>query len=524
MKNLIKNLKVALVIITSLIYNLCANDFCYHNKDENVIHLIGEDHIDQECIKLRNFLKNESNSENIILALESIFSNQKEGRIHGIEEGNLYILSNAWSIYKYLVLYKITHNFMNLDKEPSGWTWLHDMYLTLYKSMQEAIGQSKEKIDFLELCPSYHFDIDNEFDHLFSIVNYAKNFQELHLNNKEILDVFESFNIFQIIDFIKNLKQNGQQVSNNEEENIVFLIKAKKFNEFMKIESKEPRFLRLHDNIFQWINLFKDIVVIYLQENYQKGIITLDLMNQGIACVDQLQKYVEIDLEKNPDAISSIKEEYKLKFNVLWKELTMVLRDQAFLKNIINIFENNKYHKKPFYVIVGALHIPFLYEELMSHGYTVELNDWAQVEYEKYYIEELKNPKKSYDEESVKQIIKFATQKINHKRFDFQLNSLVTLIRLGENKLLNKNVLDIPQLIPLLIEKLNHESYGMQTTVLYLIYLLIDNKLIDKETLGINELTKDLRGQLHNDRCKTQDGVKGLLQLMMHNGIIDKKL
>lgn len=68
-------------------------------------------------------------------------------------------------------------------------------------------------------------------------------------------------------------------------------------------------------------------------------------------------------------------------------------RNHVFLRNIIQIFEDNKFQEKPFYVVVGAGHAPFLYEKLVKKGYEVRMNNWAQDAYDKHLLESASSTK-----------------------------------------------------------------------------------------------------------------------------------
>lgn len=504
MKNVIKYKLLILVITTLSICNLIGDDFCYNlNKERDVIHLIGENHEHAECIRYKNFLKKEAKGENIILAMESISFAEIEDDVLGIEEYSLYQMFHAYEHYMYVCLYKIEQDLLALNKE--------------FKIADKGI------VDLSLIDP----DLYNAFLDMCKVIKHPYDLNTLPSNHREILETIESLGIFQMYDILLKQKMDDldfQCLDNDKRDAMISTsAKLKELKKIESMESKKPIFLRVHDNIFRWINLMKEVFKSYLQENYQKELLPSDMMHQGLEYLDQLCKYVEMNFEENPEAISNISEDYKLKFYPFWDKLVLSLRDRAFLKNIVNIFENNKWQQRPLYVIVGGHHVPFIYEELMKLGYKVELNDWIQIEYEENFIEDLINHKRAYDEEAVKNLIKLVFQSLKHERIEFQIASLSFLIELMEKKLIDKNVLNIQQLFPLLIEKLRHESFDIQNITIHLFSILINQKFIDQQIFNINELVKIVIEKLdHNDK-DVRASALSLFKKIIEKKLIDKK-
>lgn len=327
MKKVIK----ILTIITSLICNLCANDFCYF-KETDVINLIGEAHYNEECQKFKNFLKKEARNENLILILEGNEFVESENLIFGLEEYVITNLTEAWLFYQHFALYKILQDIVCCGKE-------------------QFTPQIKDIIHDFELDINGKIFYDNEsvWMLMLRILSYPKLFDIISSNNHEI---------------IKVLKNKILDASDRE------LLK--------ETANKKHIFLHLHDDVSKWITLWKDIFEFYLQENFEKEQISLDLQKQGLQCMAQFQKYIEMEPDALRNEVLNIRKDYSKCINEFAFNLILNLRNRIFFKNIVSIFENNKWRKKPFYVIVGSAHTPFLYEELRQQGYNIKLNARAQ--------------------------------------------------------------------------------------------------------------------------------------------------
>lgn len=136
---------------------------------------------------------------------------------------------------------------------------------------------------------------------------------------------------------------------------------------------EKPFFLNIHSNISEWIQYFKD----HIDTSYK--IITDKYQHTSLEKRGTLFPHLEY-IDMHPVTIHKFLEMILLDINDNINHVMLDIRNQIFLKNIIDIFENNKSQNKPFYVIVGSAHTPFLYEELIEKGYQVKLKNYTDKE------------------------------------------------------------------------------------------------------------------------------------------------
>lgn len=334
--------KALLIVLISSTYNLFADSsFCISNN-HNTIHIIGEHHSDENCQKLQNRLQEEAMSGRIILAEEGrSFGDINQNNIFGINDDKLHLFQRAFSLYIDFALYKIIQDII-------------------------VNGDNSEVKAQLNLIKSYLQFFNSPAKDILSGINGS--LQNIHkltilLSNQEILQSFVKSHIYPTINFEK----------------------INQINENHSLET--PFFLNICEDISQWMNLLKDITTDLLLQSVQNE----EVSNQVITFITLFEEYVGIDIDNKINRFPTIMTDYvKYKqFDV--EHIVFDLHNPVFLDNIINIFESNKSQEKPFYVIVGNGHTPFLNKELSQRGYTVKLNDIAEEAYEEFnsHMEEL---------------------------------------------------------------------------------------------------------------------------------------
>lgn len=302
-----------------------------NSNSHNIIYLIGEIHNDPKCIKFKEQLKQEAISTNIILALEGIWLGQEYMYFEeSINNSNIFGIEekNAYKLTETFYLYPYILLQSLIEK--------YDSYKSQAKKAKNELSSSErilEMISFL-VCHDYGFD-------------------SLNKGNEEVLSSLWEF-IYKY-----------DLYTGNRREKIAKIVNA--------YSSERPFLLSIYPHIDAWINLYKDTIDLYYdyitKENQQ--IIASELRYPLFKASK--------DMILNPFGKAS---------DIFYNDMVNI-RNHIFLKNIISIFENNKAQNKPFYVVVGVAHTPFLYKELKEKGYEVKLNDHAQEAYNQYLMESL---------------------------------------------------------------------------------------------------------------------------------------
>ncbi len=310
--------------------------------DHTVIHLIGDNHRDPNHIKYKQKLLKEAENEKIFLLQEGRSFNEKDNFIFGIEDENMHGLTSACNYYMQFALYKIIKNIDSLkDQSPLPERGLLQKVFNTF--FHDSLG--------------ILLDMHN-------ILAHASNHIEvIYSKNQEIITTFYN---------LQDLKSSPLDYD-------------KKLTELVKNHSFEkPFFLNMHANISDWINLFKDIINLYNEILIDNEEFSHNTKNQVTDYIKKIQEYVNMDAK----ALNNMRSRVWADFVDFQKYNTNVFaidyRNHIFLKHVLNIVENNKSHEKPFYIIVGAMHVPFLYEELKQKSYEIELNDLAQEFYNQY--------------------------------------------------------------------------------------------------------------------------------------------
>lgn len=341
----IKPLPISLLITTLLINNLSAASI----NDNNTIHLIGESHSNQKCIEYRDQLINEAQNQEIILALEGEFNKEENvfgGNTFGIEEIYAYNLSFALILHLQVILHKIWSKTITLEVVDKHY---HTNIL---------------KLTYNGLVNDPQADLSNIFI-LINRLGNLDNIKRMMTRNPEIMNWFISF---------------YKLYHNQEEVNIAI-------KELTKNHSPEhPYFLNINSNISAWNRFAKDLLVFYCKRAIQENEDIAPTINQINTLLENVEEYANLEAQELIKTYIFTGSPYAHYQDVI-DLLTIDERNKIFLKNTISIFENNKSQEKPFYIIVGREHIPFLYKQLKHNGYHVELNDMTH----KYTAENLED-------------------------------------------------------------------------------------------------------------------------------------
>lgn len=337
--------KVTILVCIAILPTLSsfANDQETINHDANVIHLIGELHDDAKCIKLKNRLLTKAKNGQVSVALEGMSfgaSNEKAiPNVFGIEDMYTKNLQRASRFHMDLVLYKISKDAISLND----------------KQCSRLIKYAKES--FYIIFPS---SSGNLWD-IFILIDDAFKADKSIASRNSV--------IFERIRLISSPVDLAKITENHSFEN--------------------PFFLNIDEDISRWVNLYKDITDVCLAEviKENEAFFSQTKIDEIKAYVANFQNYANIDAKQLTCGLLSNFHFDVIKFVPISKELRSNPRNEAFLKNIINIFQNKAISGKPFYVIVGSAHAPFLYEKLMEEGYKVTMNDLAQEEYNRHLEE-----------------------------------------------------------------------------------------------------------------------------------------
>lgn len=332
---------IAFIAITLSLNSLFSTDIKsnINNNNPNVIYLCGENHQDSECINFRNQLLVEAKKENIILAREGRYLEEVELNSFGIEDKNAYQLMMACYVYYHIALYKISHNIRAIDLLGAN---------ELKKHTTNYFVPSGAMFDRI-VCALF----DNNLNSTSVMSNK---------NNKRITKKLNQLHDL----FLAKGEQGIAKILNNN-------------------SLETPFFLNIHPNIDHWLKFFNDVLNLYCEtliiEN-ETNTLALESISQIATTIEKIKEYC--DMDKDSFDAAKIATMFKNLGEYSTSFLKSNLRNVIFLKNIIYIFENQKSQEKPFYAIIGARHVPFLYKELIQKGYQVELNNLGQAAYDHY--------------------------------------------------------------------------------------------------------------------------------------------
>lgn len=334
-KSIIKSLIIATSILNLNINLALANSQSYDDKDPQIIHLIAENHLDPQSIKYKKHLEAKALNKEIILAEEGGFFNTENEYIFGIEDKNTYILTFAWDLYHGFALYKIAERIEN-----------------------EVLADGTKRGAVIQLSPS------RALRNMLMCLNLNTIYDKIYQDNKQIMVKIGKLYLLrknQPLDYQNTI----DLLANNHSANT-------------------PFFLTIDDNLSAWFNLFKDIVNTCYNDAANENQISPHVTNQITSLMTNVEHCLKLNPTTQRNKILTASMDIMTQFNDLDQEITLNQRNHIFLRNIISIFENNQSQEKPFYVIIGLDHSPFLYEQLKQKGYQVELNEIGQITYNNY--------------------------------------------------------------------------------------------------------------------------------------------
>lgn len=475
MKNMIMRGVMILVIAMLLLCNIFASDSCLVDEEYESIYLIGEEHDNEECIRLSNQLKERAKDREIILCLEGRLLNDQESNaldIFGIEEKNIFFMNWALIYYMHFIAHKIMHEIMFYD---DGSVIEVSEIINDFKN-SDHIGYVLGK-GALKNMISILLDI--------GVGNWVI------ANNKEIIKAI--------------LEVNESFISGE--------LNFRKIDQFMKTHSFEtPFFLNICSDISQWISLFRDATNFYLDVVVKNKEISSDIADQVIGYMTQFEEYAEMDVDAKRSVFFTIWKHYlKLKEFDLSES-----RNYVFLESIVSIFEKTKSHKKSFYVITGSAHAPFLYEKLRERGYNIVLNDRGQDEYDKKISDDLRDGKRLIGRESAEayDLVKRTIERSSHQQLEVQKKALGRLGILVDNKLIDQNILDEHDLVRRVIEKIDLSPVN----VLFILGILVEYELIDRDTINIHKLKEIAMERLSHKQFGVKVNSLWILSLLLEKG------
>lgn len=320
------------------------NSADYIFADSEVIHLIGGNHIDLKDEAVHNLLIELSKRCEIITANEGVGLNEfpEYNCYLGIEDLELHSFCELQDWY-----YKTAHTYI-FNK------FLHSLR---QQGDDDSADQISSTLAQRFFAKSQAWELSKRVVYL----NYHCDMAILGTLSSKYPAINKMFAR------LSNVYENG---STKEFEALL--------NDYTKSNSIEsPFFLRFDKNFANWINFYADLIKLthFRTPAIIKNKLDKKFAQHKVALGKYLKNPSKITMSDIPALIKTmegVRSDLKL--------ARMDIRNQEFLKNIITHFEKNKDRRLPFYVIVGAAHIPFLVAELEDRGYAVSLNERGQEE------------------------------------------------------------------------------------------------------------------------------------------------
>lgn len=324
--------------------------FSHYRIDyQPIIHLVGESHIDPTCIEFRNRLINKARNNKIILALEGNAFGMVHSNIFGIEEKALHSFVISLLLYQQSILHKIWINCKQSE-------FNSDLKCMLAECFIDATGG----------------DPLNNFRSIFTALDSLQS-----EDNKYINDIWNKNP--EISNFLLQFDLNK-----NTEKEIHALTKGHSL--------EKPFFLKIHPDLSLWMDFVKGLThlsCVKVMENEDH--IPQSIIDQLTIYKKDFEEYANMESEMVFQKLDSLKLLLDNLKECIIFSVAIDERNQIFLKNIINIFESTKGQEKAFYIVVGAKHTPFLYEELKLKGYEIKLNKMAQKAYSDHISKSVNN-------------------------------------------------------------------------------------------------------------------------------------
>lgn len=307
------------------------------NKEAGIIYLVGELHNDKDDVNQNSLLIQLANAGQILLATEGQVDDSSE-TLFGLEELNTRCIAGSLTslsaFFTHILYKKIVNTFgpVVLDGESFNTKRYHEMN-----------GD-----------PEYNLRC-----HLWLIYTYLET-AVIEQTDPEEVAFFESLQSNKLVATLGKF-QLGLDPSI--------------MNYTGKNSFKDNFYDNMSSEYKDWYVLLKRIT------NYWKAkLTTSSMMSDAISLnlehiimeIDDL--YVDIENLKNQSELKVTMEKF-FRFKRLTDQITLDLRNEVFLIKICSIYEKIQHSYKPFFVLVGVYHVPFLREGLLKKGYRVAVND-----------------------------------------------------------------------------------------------------------------------------------------------------
>lgn len=298
----------------------------------NTIILIGEDHYDPEHIKVKEDFFGLARANEIILVLENRGFGEIEPNVFGIEDISVHSFTIALEDYSNLMMYKIMTT------------------CPISISTIEAIKVYKQKKFVEDFSPP-----EMIFKVMISIIGTVA--LDLFKKHPDILQKF----------YVLNKLQNT--VPEKYKSKLLELVQGHSY--------EKPFFLKVHNNIIHWLALYKEMAGHFLRQVEEDRRISFEKISEWRGYIEGIEKYEKMSAEELSRVMKGAEDTTEFPFENYTYEISVDIRNQIFIDNIASLFEQYNLKEKPFYVIVGLSHIPFLYTKLEEKGYTVMMNEAA---------------------------------------------------------------------------------------------------------------------------------------------------
>lgn len=303
------------------------------SKQHDCIYLIGEKHDELLDIDQKDLLLHLANEEKIILAIEGLSQDENENNNHlfGLEETYMKQIINGLKYWGFFLFRFQQKKIFEIGIE------------------SPFLGADEYDLNFIISI------IENYFNDVLLRTKYPKEIQLLipQLTKNKVL---------------KNIRE-----SKFDRDLIIS-------NFFGKNSIDDNFYNNLTDNYLDWHELFKRIVAYWQNECVTSSCLTSELLfNISNVIIDYENIYTAINHSKdNPSFLVEILLNL-LKIHKKLDKFALELRNEIFLPNICDAFNKTQSSKKPFFVLVGLEHVPYLEKELSKKGYNVKINDKAKL-------------------------------------------------------------------------------------------------------------------------------------------------
>lgn len=338
---------ISLVILLNTVFgcvgygfNRIKNEKDVIGKELGCIHLIGELHNDENDINQKKLLIELSKSNELILALEGEDKDLNE-TIFGLEELRINSIGSALMLYVDLFRHMLYKKMISVSGDINRVSSLKSGYSKKFRNPEYIFN------DNLTIISSYlRIAVFEKRDSK----EYA--FFESQVKINKLLEVMINYRFGQdasIMNFIgKNTVDDNfyDNISNGPQDFYVLLRRIVAYwKKELTISSIMPNalLLRLKHMLIDFDKLYADIENSKSQHELNEIMVKLTDIQKGIV-----------------------------------NQITLDLRNEIFLDKICSAYEKTQNVGKPFFVVVGIDHIPFLEEKLSQKGYRVQVNNRAR--------------------------------------------------------------------------------------------------------------------------------------------------